>query len=177
MAPRWLSASVFLLALSALVPAWSFAQKSDLENELKNLPKVPGTPAPPNMGSGPTRLNPLGPYLQKFTGVQFPERVGGFERRGVPSCPRAPGPGWSGTEHIPAPDGSTALFAEYAIRNFGGKKGAVGVRSRLYLFGSDGWVLKFRVTYPEWRAREAATETESFIRTFGTGVTRGKLGV
>ena len=229
MAPRWLSASVFLLALSALVPAWSFAQKSDLENELKNLPKVPGTPAPPNMGSGPTRLNPLGPYLQKFTGVQFPERVGGFERRGVDlydaeardvgasyeknggsrgllslitvfSYPIPPTLAVGGMRAVfddakaailsksagarltrngtyAAPDGSTALFAEYAIRNFGGKKGAVGVRSRLYLFGSDGWVLKFRVTYPEWRAREAATETESFIRTFGTAVTRGKLGV
>ena len=229
LAPRWLSASVFLLVLSALVPGWSFAQKSDLENELKNLPKVPGTPAPPNMGSGPTRLNPLGPYLQEFTGVQFPERVGGFERRGVdlydaeardvgasyertggsrgllsiitvfsypvpPSLEsggiravfddakaailsKSPGAklGRDGTYR--APDGSSGFFAEYTIRNFRGKKGTVPVRSRLYLFGSGGWLLKFRATYPEWRAREASTELESFIRSFGTGVMRGKLGV
>ena len=75
-----------------------------------------------------------------------------------------------------APDGSSALYAEYAYQMVTGKKESP-VRSLLYLFESEGWLLEFRVTYLDSRARDGAAETESFMRTFGTVVLRKKLGV
>ncbi len=233
MSSRWHPTLAIVLALSVLLPLSLFGQKPDLDNELKNIPKGPiapaPAPAPPATGTGPTRINPTGAYTHKFTGVLFPERVGGFQRGGVDlydaeardvgasyeraggsrgllsiitvfSYPVPPSLESGGVRAVfddakaailskspgaklvrdgtyRAPDGSNGFFAEYTIRNFGGKKGTVAVRSRLYLFGTGGWLLKFRATYPEWRAREASTELESFIRSFGTGVMRGKLGV
>ena len=74
-----------------------------------------------------------------------------------------------------APDGTSALFAENAYQMVTGKR-VSPVRAVLYLFESDGWLLEFRVTYLESRAREGVAETEAFMRAFGTTVLRKKLG-
>jgi len=218
--------------LATLTPSAARAQKSDLDNDLKNFPKDPGSekqPAPPakspgDSAAGPQHIQPPGIYTQRFTGVAFPKRVGDFVRVAVDlydaeardvgasydkkrggnlvciitafSYPIPPQFASRGAPAVfedaklaitsrqkdarllregpyRAPDGSIGDLAEY---EFSIGKGAAGrVYSRLYLFESKGWLLKFRVTYPAARAREGAAEAESFLRTFGTGVLRNQV--
>ena len=218
--------------LAVLMPPAARAQKPDLENDLKNIPKDGGSekqPAPPakspgESSAGPQHIQPPGTYTNRFTGVAFPKRVGDFARVGVDlydaeardvgasydkkrsgnliciitafSYPIPPQFASRGAPAVfedaklaitsrqkdakmlregpyRAPDGSIGDLAEY---EFSIGNGAAGrVFSRLYLFESKGWLLKFRVTYPAVRAREGAAETESFLRAFGTGVLRNQL--
>ncbi len=224
--------SVWILAL--VTPECARAQKSDLENELKNIPKdagslkesapPPATTVPNNSGSGRRRVNPSGTYVNRFTGVGFPKRVGEYSRQeveifdsegratdanyvrkvsgaliGIITAYSYPIPASLASGGAPrvfddeklaiangqknarlvreepyrAPDGSIGDFAEYEF--VVGKGAGTSVYSRLYLFESKGWLLKFRATYPKSRAREGSAEIESFLRAFGATVLRNQV--
>jgi hypothetical protein len=233
MGGRLLRSCLTCWAIAVLAPLAAHAQKSDLENDLKNIPKDSGSPvqptppekSPTEPGTGPQRIQPPGTYINRFTGVPFPKKVGDFERLGVDvydaeardvgasyekkrsgnlvniitaySFPVPPQLASGGARAVfsdaqlaitarqkdakliregayRAPDGSNGLLAEYEFS--AGKSPTVRVRSRLYLFESNGWLLKLRVTYPLPRAREGGAEIEAFIRLFGAAVLRNPGG-
>jgi len=88
MSGAWSRFAILLGLLLLLSTAALRGQKDDLSNDVKNIPKDVGDamqPTPPQDNAGtsvPQRrtIEPAGTYINQFSGVQFPKRVGEFGR-------------------------------------------------------------------------------------------------
>jgi hypothetical protein len=96
-----------------------------------------------------------------------------FEREKLAITSRQQGARLIREEPFRAPDGSIGDFAEL---EFSVGKPATLVRSRLYLFAGNDWLLKIQVSYGAARAREGAADGDVFLRTFGTAPVRSQTG-